>query len=504
MGGVQLACSPGHTRRGWASSAVRPLIVLRDPTSEPALNRLLPLMLVACGGTCQPGDTGSPTDSLETSPADTQDSDQGVDDAPVSDVSWWVNETIGSVVHVSWQQEVSATAWLEFSTDGETWQRSPQLVREVGEHEALILGVPYGSTFTFRVASDQGEGTVYAEDQSASNDPLPEEAPVPALTTADQSGWAESDRWLLIGMSNEGENWEAEAFWKLILNRDGEVVWAHETPGGYRSFYMQPSRDGSHIIWDETTFWTDFDKGAGSQVHRMTLDGAILESIALPGLHHTFIDLGEGHLVWGGVEEREEVIRERDADGDVRPVWNCDAFWTAHGASRGCDGNAMFFNEPDNTLLFSSDNDNTVVELDRETGEVLRYFGQLDGAWAFSEGSNAFWKQHSPTYTEEGNLLLSTWAAENRQEVVAREYALDEENQQLVEVWSCGEGTGDIGRYAGEAHRLAGGNTLLNYGDGGIIREYTPGCEVVWHLVWPGGPLLGRAMFLDDLYDYAP
>jgi len=468
------------------------------------VTRLLPILLVACGGSCEPTDSAIPVDSAGSIPRDTQDSSPDTVPVAVSDVSWWVNETIGSVVHVSWQQDGAASSWIEFSTDGETWQRSPERTRDAGAHDDLILGVPYDSSFGFRVATDTGSGAVYTEGETASNGPIPEEAPVPALAEAVEGGWDEGDRWLLIGMSNEGEGWEAEAFWKLILNRDGEVVWAHETPNGYRSFYTQPSRDGSHIVWDESTFWTDFDKGAGSRVHRMTLEGTVLESISLPGLHHTFLDLGEGHIAWGGIEDTEEILRERDADGEVRLVWNCDAFWADHGASRACDGNALFFDEANDTLLFSSDNENTVVELDRQSGEVLRYFGQLEGAWGFSEGSNAWWKQHSPSYTDDGTLLVSTWVAADRQEIVAREYALDEENQQLVEVWSCGTGTGDIGRYAGEAHRLANGNTLLNYGDGGIVREYTPDCDVVWHLRWPGGPMLGRAVFLEDLYDFAP
>ena len=445
-------------------------------------------------------DTTSPADDTSTIADDTSTTEPLV----ISDISWSVNEEVGSVVHVSWQQSASADAWLEFTTDAERWHTSPIEPRSAGAQEELLLGAAYGSEITFRIAADEGGGIIYTKEQIAQNGALPEDAPVPTLQVAEAETWHPSERWLLIGMSQGGEGWQSDGFWKLILNRQGEIVWARPTPSGYRTFYMQPSSDGTHIIWDENTFWTDFDKGKGSLVHRMTLDGAIIETIPLSGLHHTFLELSDGSIVWGGIDDGREVLRERDADGSVREIWDCDAFWYAHGSIRGCDGNALFWDESEDTIYFSSDNNHSIVELDRTTGEVLHLWGQLDGAWPFAEGSEPFWKQHSPTLTPEGNLLVSTWVSELNKELVAREYQIDTEEQVLREVWSCGAGTLDMAYYAGEAHRLASGNTLLNYGEGGQIREYTPDCDVAWHLEWKGGPLLGRAVFLEELYDFAP
>ena len=135
---------------------------------------------------------------------------------------------------------------------------------------------------------------------------------------------------------------------------------------------------------------------------------------------------------------------------------------------------------------------------------MLAYWGQLGGAWEFAEGSGAFWKQHYPRRTPEGNLLISTWVDSDNQEMVAREYEIDEENQVLREVWSCGQGSGTEAGAAGEAHRLPGGNTLHNYGSTARLREATPDGTVVWDVAWDRATFIGRSEVIADLYALWP
>ncbi len=440
-------------------------------------------------------DSGSP---------DGGSSDGGTPDGGTPDelsaITWRVNETVGSVLHVSWQQPSAATSWLEFQIEGEEWRQSPPRDREAGLQEELILGVPYDTTILFRVVA--GEET--SEDQAATTDPLPAGAPVPSLLLAEPSAWGEEDRWLLLGISKSNDGFESAGFFKYILDRQGRIVWAHETPDGLRTMYMQPSQDGSELLWDQTTFWTTFDEGAASVVYRWKIDGTVLETIPTPGLHHTFRQMPDGTLAWGGFDGTDEVLRERAPDGSVRVVWNCSEYWAAMGSRMQCDGNAMTYNVDDDTWYYSSDNENTVVEIQRETGEVIRSFGQLAGSYAFSEGSGNFWKQHSPSRTPEGTLLISTHESQSSREMRAREYEIDDATRTLREVWSCGDGSGIEAPFMGEAHRLENGNTLLNYGGGGAIREVTRDCEVVWELHWGDRNMISRSVFLADLYAFAP
>jgi hypothetical protein len=126
------------------------------------------------------------------------------------------------------------------------------------------------------------------------------------------------------------------------------------------------------------------------------------------------------------------------------------------------------------------------------------------GAWAFSEGSGGFYKQHGPTRTPEGHLLVSTQVNDNNEELVAREYEIDDVNQLLHQVWECGAGSGIEARHGGETRRLAGGNTTLSYGPGSHFREYTPACELVWELSWADASTVRKGTFLADLYAFAP
>lgn len=459
------------------------------------------LFLLACEQETEDStpEATDPTDSVPTAETDSASSVEVVGTVEVS-----VHEEIGAILVVSWAQGVAGESWVEYGLDGEESQQTPAVSREAGTHTQLVVGVPYDSVVELRVQVDPGDGAVSSEAVSAQTDPLPDTVPAPVLQVADESAWGADERWLLIGMSSGGDGWEAEGFWKMILDRKGRVVWAHETPGGYRTFYMQPARDGDHLVWDECTFWTDFDEGEGSLAHRMTLDGTVLETVEVPGLHHAFLDLGDGALAWGGYEDDREILRERAADGSVREIWDCTAWWAESGARMPCDGNALFWDPATDHFLFSSDNENSIAEVDRTSGEVLRAFGQLDPAWDFADGTDPFWKQHGPNWTESGTLLLSSWTSEFDHQVIAREYEIDEEEQVVREIWRCGEGIGTTGEYGGEAHRLSNGNTLLNYGEGGNIREFTPECEVVWHLEWPYANLLGRAVFLSDLYAFLP
>jgi hypothetical protein len=57
------------------------------------------------------------------------------------------------------------------------------------------------------------------------------------------------------------------------------------------------------------------------------------------------------------------------------------------------------------------------------------------------------------------------------------------------------------------AIRLANGNTLGNYGTGGVIREVTPDKQLAFHVKWDaeGGndaynKMVGHNEFIDDLY----
>jgi hypothetical protein len=146
----------------------------------------------------------------------------------------------------------------------------------------------------------------------------------------------------------------------------------------------------------------------------------------------------------------------------------------------------------------------SLVEIDATTGVAERWFGHVDGSWAFDPPSSAFWWQHGGHWTDAGTLLTSSYLTQSGDEIVVREYEVDEANQTLREIATLGQGLGVFGAFMGEAHRLPNGNTLHNTGSDSRLREFTPDGTVVWELDWPGNNEIGRSTPISDLWMLAP
>lgn len=433
--------------------------------------------------TDQPSDSASPDD---TAPPDT-------DGPVVEDLQWELHADFGSIVVVSWEQLREAEGLVRFSVDEGVWLESPTRSLEVGAQQALLLGVPYDSDVTLAVVTDLGE----SDEVLAHTDVPPDGLPVSSLLVGDESAWDPSMPYVLGSMS-----WDDA--WTVIVDRAGRVVWAYQTDRLFTTLYSQPSFDGAEILVDLNSYWSRYDGGATSEVLRMKIDGSGRESIATPGLHHPFLELEDGSLLWGAADGPTETLEVLDAGGIQTTLWSCSAWQDAIGAEGLCQSNTLFWQESSDSLLYSFWSNDSILEIDRATGAVLRYFGHETGAWGFADGSDPFWWQHGATYTDTGTLLTSTHRAEHDEELVVREYELDHDGEQLVEVWSFGEDQGIEASEMGDALRLPGGNTLHNYGEGTRLREVTPDGTVVWDLDWSPPVYLGKTTPLEDLYALAP
>ena len=433
-------------------------------------------------------------DITDDSDRDPEDSDPRDTDQPVvSELQWELHEEYRSLVRVSWEQGVAAEGHVRFGFDEGVWLGSPSRALEPGPQEVLLLGVPYDTELSFAVVTDRGE----SEEHSARTDALPEGMPVPSLLVGDETAWEASMAYVLLSLS-----WDTA--WTVIVDRAGRVVWAHPTDRLYTTMYSRTSHDGSELLIDYNSYWSRYDGGATSTVARMKIDGSGQTIHATPGLHHPFLELPDGSLVWGAADGSTETLELLDASGTQSTLWSCSDWQQQIGARGYCQSNTLYWHEPSDSFLYSFWSNDSVLEIDRSTGTVLRYFGHEVGAWGFAEGSAPFWWQHGATFTDAGTLLTSTYRDEDDAELVVREYELDEQGEQLVELWSFGEGEGIHAEEMGDALRLPGGNTLHNYGEGTRLREVTPEGTVVWDLDWSPPVYLGYSDPLEELYSLAP
>jgi hypothetical protein len=183
-------------------------------------------------------------------------------------------------------------------------------------------------------------------------------------------------------------------------------------------------------------------------------------------------------------------------DGSTKTLWSCPDETYGH-----CGVNATNWMEATDTILFSLYGSATVVEIDRQSGGVLRQYGQAAGSYAFDDPSHGFDMQHFPSYTAEGTLLVTSHVPTDTSQQRVFEYEIDHDSEQLQLVWEFGEGYPEYATYAGGAVRLDNGNTLINYGSDGAIREVSAQAEVAWEARMPDHYLIGHSTLIDSLYD---
>ncbi len=297
------------------------------------------------------------------------------------------------------------------------------------------------------------------------------------------------------------------ASWTFVFDRQGRVVWALATPYGFVTMHVRASQDGTRFLVDHNSFWWTFDADDG-RVLRMAIDGVVEQTVLTPGLHHAFVDLADGSIAFGAIRGFyfNETLDVVDPAGALTSIFDCREFLDEIGdpGYPECGSNTIWWDPSTDHFLYSFYSLDTIVEVDRATGEAVRWFGNVAGSWRFDPPGSQFWWQHGGYFTAAGTLLTSSDDAPQATETIVREYALDPKTQTLTEIWNFGLGDGVFGEVMGEAHRLGNGNTLHNTGGEPRLREATVDGDVAWEVHWPQHRDLYRSVPLQDLYPFKP
>ncbi len=458
------------------------------------------VMLMAAG--CrdeEPGFAEVP-DPVDDDSAMDDDSGDPDEYAPVSGLTVELHPDVVTIVQVSWvQEEDAALAWVE-ATFGDEERHTQALAGAAGEHAAVVLGFPGETEVTVRVVNTVGEDRQFSEAATITTGALPAGLPRPHLIHWDPDV-ADPAGWLFTSIEPNAGDWYEGPWWLLVMDRQARIVWYYAVPGNRCTMHARVALDGTHLLFEETSLYQG-DYGESSLLRRMTLDMAYLETLEVPGLGSTFAETADDSILFDSYSLwPATVLAELHSDGTRSTVWSCSAWGEPQGLSIwDCDPNETIWVEATDTVLWSMWACDTVVEVDRSTGELLRTWGQLEGSWDFDPPGTMFDMQHYPHYTDDGTLLVSSHVVGEAWQQRAREFVVDQESQTLTEIWSYGEGTGQYATYAGEAFRLGNGNTFVNYGTMSNLREVTPDKEVVWEAGWDDRYLIGHVSLLDDLY----
>jgi hypothetical protein len=368
---------------------------------------------------------------------------------------------------------------LEFSFSGSSVMTSRGTTGSTGAHRDVVLGVPEKTVVTVHIVNKVGNVDYKTKDYTGTTGPIPSSMPKPTLVSYDAT-LASKDRYLLgsvedsvTGCPNQTPCDYLNPFWIYIMDRQGRIVWYWVDAASDASHaYPRVALDGEYIVIDtgrsgETTSPT----GALG----LTLDWQYYKFVAIPGIDDAIDVTSDGSVLY----DADGKLRERNKQGSIRDIWTCPYTNDPGADPTSCYSNTVTWVASDDTVLMSFPSCSTVAQIDRKTGALVGQYGNAPGSYAFADATWKFQYNHAPTITAQGTLLVSSHlpnypygSAPGPNHHGFEEFDIDRANKKLIMKWNYTEGK-EWPESKGMALRLANGNTLVNYGNGGVIREVT-------------------------------
>ncbi len=146
-------------------------------------------------------------------------------------------------------------------------------------------------------------------------------------------------------------------------------------------------------------------------------------------------------------------------------------------------GNAVELDD-DGNLLISSRNTCEITKINRSTGDVIWRLGGKQNDFTFiNDPEPWFHFQHDIRRLDNGNIsifdnhanLTPAWSR-------AVEYSLDEQAMTATRVWEYYHPDKIASNFMGNAQRLPNGNTLIGWGNAGLLTEVKPDGEKAFEI----------------------
>jgi len=427
----------------------------------------------------------------------------------VSDVKVEVHSQTSTILVVTWTQLIAAdAALLEFTFAGSAMMTSRAQQGAIGAHRDVILGIPEKTAVTVRIVSKLAGVEYKTKDYQGTTGAVPSSFPRAQVLAYDPDS-SSPERWMLGaveggpgGCSDIFSCYYLGPYWIYIMDRQGRIVWYWaDMSDDASSSYPHVARDGEYIVIDK-------GRGGNTGVVKMTLDRQYYQFTAIKDLDDAIDVTSDGSVLYDTNGELFELTKQ----GTTRSIWSCSKYF---GTSFECYSNTVNWVPADDTVLLSFPGPCVVVQVDRKTGALAGLYGSVAGSYAFSPSPWRFQFPHSPTITPDGTLLVSTHLPDYPETTPAgpnhhafEEFSIDRAARKLTQKWIYSDGP-EWANAKGFALRLANGNTLANYGTGGVIREITPDKRTVFQVKFPAAAssanpyynrMVGSSVYVDDLY----
>ena len=418
--------------------------------------------------------------------------------------------------------------------DGErSWSVTPS-EEMATQHEVPVLGMRPGRVHTITASLQDSDGNEsLSEGLTFETPPLPDAFPTPRITVHNPDAMEPgvtlfniNGRW-----GPDGSAAPANFSPAIIVDDSGEIIWYY-LPGVHRVHDIRRLENGNFVyeVWPGTDGMIEIDM-LGNIVRRWHFTGTAKEvaegsiPVDTDSFHHDFVELPNGNFLLMSTENRViadwltsetdpdaprapanvigDVIIEMTQAGDVLREWKLhdildpyrigynslrEDFWSNHyrGVVDGAvhdwtHGNAIIYEEEDNSFVMSVPYQDAVIKVSMDTGELVWILGNHDNwrePWSDKlltpVGDTAWsYKHHAISHTENGTYLLfdngvarsSPFDEKMPLEdsyTRAVEYSVNEDTMEVSQVWAYGSDDEPIyARYLGDVDWQPQTNNIL-------------------------------------------
>lgn len=403
-----------------------------------------------------------------------------------------VSESVATVVHVNVTTKHDAEVYVEFGEDASYGQRSA--VSTGTEHDLPLVGMPSDTPVHWRAVVNGAP----QEDHTTTTDLLPPELPA-LTTTVDDATWTG-----LLVLTLLGE-WEGP----VVLDRHGRIVWyAYAQDNHTSAIRAHPSVDGQGIVYNTIVSEAE----PTGTINFLDWDGELRRSVELEGHSHDFLQLDDGTLVAIRISKQEvgtelvvgDALVTVAPDGTESMLWNAfDWFDPLTTGTDRVDGwthcNALGYDAETDQIHLSVRNLETLVSIDRQTGELTDAFGgEVDQGWTFVESPRPFSYQHQFQLTEDRALVFDNgFGSYDDSRVV--EYALDRDTKTATQTWEYHFQPNQWLIALGDVDRLDDGSTLIAWDLGGRLEQVDAEGNLLWQVEANVGSAFGYVHRVDAL-----
>ena len=419
-----------------------------------------------------------------------------------------VDPEVSTLINVTWEAPEGSTSWVEFSANLEESQATNPV--EDTDVALELIGLPASTSVAWTAISER-DGERWTCEGTTTTGALPEGISDWTVSVAAEDP-TEFPRFMLVVLNGD------DGVSRIIgVDRLGRIVWyAPEDTSGV-TVQARLTLDGTAVTYN---LFGRLDDNAESYLKTISMGGDLLDQAITPGAHHMFTELPGRIYAYQSTEIRDypnpttgevepwvgDTVMEINADHEVRAVFNLwdwqdpeesDRTYDGDGTVTAADwshGNGLRYDPDTDTYLLSLGNLGEIIEIARSNGTPTRIFGNHGYE---VEGGDPIYFQHDPRLLDNGNLTMFR-TDQTTAMVGAYEYAVDDANQTLTPVWVYSPQIQS--EFLGQVRRLDNGNTWVNFGEGGVVREVSSSGETLWEVTPPEGMTLAQVQCLYNFY----